>query len=149
LFLKLSYPVRLSKLNLSTLVYRRNRGDAILAFKLLRANILSALSPIVSTNSRTRGHQLKLVEQSTTSIVAYINIGAQLRFAHKNQNTFCARKKTKQLYSCSHQIAWTKIIIFVRNEFYPHPLIYQFKVYICTLGGMGVNSVSDVNEMEV
>jgi hypothetical protein len=66
---ELSYPVRLSKLNLPTLVYRRNRGDAILTFKLLRANILPALFPTVGTNSRTRGHQLKLVKQSTTSRV--------------------------------------------------------------------------------
>jgi hypothetical protein len=37
------------------------------------------------------------------------------------------------------------IIIFVGNEFYPHPYIYQFRVYICTLGGVGVNFISDVN----
>jgi hypothetical protein len=66
---ELSYPVRLSNLNLPTLVYRRSRGDAILAFKLLRANILPALIPTVSTNSRIRHHQLKLVKQSTTSRV--------------------------------------------------------------------------------
>ena len=57
---ELSCHVRLSKLNLSTLVYRRNRGDAILAYKLLKANALPALFPIVETNSRTRGHHLTL-----------------------------------------------------------------------------------------
>ena len=42
---ELSYPVRLSKLNLPTfvLVYRKNRGDTILPNKLLRNSILPAL----------------------------------------------------------------------------------------------------------
>ena len=53
---ELSYPVILSKLNLPTLVYRRNEGDVILAYKLLRANALPALFPTAGTNSRTRGH---------------------------------------------------------------------------------------------
>ena len=65
----LSYPVRLSKLNLPTLVYRRNRGDAILACKLMRANTLPSLFPTVGTNSRTRARHLKLVKQSTISRV--------------------------------------------------------------------------------
>jgi hypothetical protein len=37
-------------------------------------------------------------------------------------------------FLCSANI----IIFFVRNEFYPHTYIYQFRVYIFELGGIGV-----------
>jgi hypothetical protein len=40
---KLGVIKRLAKLKISILVYRRNRGDAILAHKLMRASSLSAL----------------------------------------------------------------------------------------------------------
>jgi len=53
---ELSYPTRLPKLNLSTLVYRRNRGDVILTYNLTRANTLPALFPSVGPNSRTISH---------------------------------------------------------------------------------------------
>ena len=67
--LELSYPFRLLKLNLLALVYRRNGENVILANKVLRANTLPALFPTVGTNSRTRGHHLKLVKQCTISRV--------------------------------------------------------------------------------
>ena len=57
---ELSYPEKLLKLNLSTLVYRRNRRDEI-----MKANTLPALFSTVSLNSIARGHHLKLVKQST------------------------------------------------------------------------------------
>ena len=66
---ELSYPARLAKLKLPTLAYRRNRGDAILTYELMTANILPALFPTVGPNSRTRGHYLKLVKQPTLSRV--------------------------------------------------------------------------------
>ena len=53
---ELSYPARLSKLNLPTLVYWIYRGDAILAYKLMSANTLPALFPSVGPNSRTISH---------------------------------------------------------------------------------------------
>jgi hypothetical protein len=58
---ELSYPVRLSKLNLPTLVYMINRGDAILDYKLLRAKTLPSLFPAVGTNSSNSLTLLKLL----------------------------------------------------------------------------------------
>ena len=66
---ELSYPARIAKLKLPTLVYWRNRGGPILTYKLFWANTLTALFSIVGPNSRTRGHQLKHVKQSSLSRV--------------------------------------------------------------------------------
>ena len=59
----LEYPERLKKLNLTTLVCRRARGDMLETFKYLNGQYNSA--PILHLDSRTRGtttrgHQLKL-----------------------------------------------------------------------------------------
>jgi len=51
-----SYTLRPSKVDLPTLLDRENTGDAILAYKLLRAIILPALFPTIGDNSRTRVH---------------------------------------------------------------------------------------------
>jgi len=48
---ELSYPARVVKLKFTTLGYRRNRGDAILAYKLMRAYTLQSLFPTVGPNS--------------------------------------------------------------------------------------------------
>ena len=64
---ELSYPARPAKLKLPTLVYRRNRGDEILTYRLMMANTLPVLFSTVIPNSRTRGHQSKLVKQPTYS----------------------------------------------------------------------------------
>jgi len=70
---ELSHPARLAKPELPTLVYRRNSVDAILAYKLMMANMLPALFSTVDPNSRTRGHCLKLVKQSTLYGVFHTN----------------------------------------------------------------------------
>ena len=62
-FSNLEYPERLKKLNLTTLVCRRARGDMLETFKYLNGQYNSA--PILHLDSRTRGtttrgHQLKL-----------------------------------------------------------------------------------------
>jgi hypothetical protein len=64
-----SYPARLAKLRLPTLVHKKNRCDAILIYKLMRANMPPVLFPTVGPSSRTRGYQLKLVKQPILSRV--------------------------------------------------------------------------------
>ena len=59
------YTERLANLKLPTLVYRKNRVDAILAYKLMMANALPSLFPTAGPNLRTRSYQRKLVKQST------------------------------------------------------------------------------------
>jgi len=53
---ELSYPATLAQLKLPTLVYKENGGDAILSYKLMRANTLPAFSPTIGSNSRARSH---------------------------------------------------------------------------------------------
>lgn len=61
---KLSYEERLRKMDLPTLVYRRNRGDAIEAFKYLKGSYrvdCSEMLPLHETaGMTTRGHRMKL-----------------------------------------------------------------------------------------
>ena len=63
----LSYPERLSALNLPTLVYRRIRGDMIETFKILNNIYDSRVSNFLSKSnfSTTRGHNFKLFVQHT------------------------------------------------------------------------------------
>ena len=58
----LSYPERLKKLNLPTLVYRRLRGDMIEAFKILTGHYDEDTYPKLTLHEgrATRGHHLKL-----------------------------------------------------------------------------------------
>jgi len=60
----LSYPERLRKIGLPTLAYRRQRGDAIETYKIVRGvydeDAAPELPPHVNRNSTTRGHQYKL-----------------------------------------------------------------------------------------
>ena len=65
-FAKLDYEERLKRMNLPTLVYRRNRGDAIEVYKYLHSIYRvdsSQLLPLRDTDRqgmRTRGHSLML-----------------------------------------------------------------------------------------
>jgi len=63
-FKDLSYPERLRKIGLPTLAYRRQRGDAIETYKIVRGvydeDAAPELPPHVNRNSTTRGHQYKL-----------------------------------------------------------------------------------------
>ena len=66
-FSKLNYQERLQKLNIPTLVYRRQRGDMIEVFKILKGFYDRDVSPnlILNTASSTRGHSLKLFQQGS------------------------------------------------------------------------------------
>jgi len=61
---KLSYTNRLMKLDLPTLVYRRNRGDAIEVYKYLHriydVDSTDILPHHTACGMTTRGHSLKL-----------------------------------------------------------------------------------------
>jgi len=57
---ELSYPTRLCKLKLPSLVYRRRQGDAVLICKLINSKALPDLLPLASQDSHTRGHNLQL-----------------------------------------------------------------------------------------
>ena len=59
---KLSYPERLRQLKLPSLVYRRQRGDMIETYKILKGLVDSTNgSPLhLAERGRTRGHSLKL-----------------------------------------------------------------------------------------
>jgi len=62
----LSYEQRLRKLNLSTLRYRRHRGDMIEVYKILHGiydKVISEGILHLAHDRRTRGHSLKLVTQ--------------------------------------------------------------------------------------
>ena len=57
----------LSKPNLPTLVYKKNRGNVILAYKVLRANTLLVLFPTVGTNQ-----ELEVTPETYQAAVYYI-----------------------------------------------------------------------------
>ena len=60
---RLPYSERLKRLNLTTLAYRRRRGDLIETYKILHGKYDPRASQNLlhlSTNHRTRGHPLKL-----------------------------------------------------------------------------------------
>ena len=53
---KLFYSAIQTKIKLLMLLFRRNRSDAIITYEVMKANTLPVIFPIVSPNSRTRGH---------------------------------------------------------------------------------------------
>lgn len=65
-FKDLPYPERLQRLNLPTLEHRRKRGDLINVFKILKniydERVTSSIFQM-DTNSRTRGHSLKIFKK--------------------------------------------------------------------------------------
>ena len=62
----LSYEERLSKLDLMTTEERRRRGDMITTYKILQGNIDLGRSILeINTDSRTRGHNKKLIIKGT------------------------------------------------------------------------------------
>ena len=68
---RLGYTERLEKLDLPTLVYRRQRGDAIEVYKYLHGcyntDCTEILPLYVPTGTRTRGHSLKLQKRECRS----------------------------------------------------------------------------------
>ncbi len=56
----LSYPERLMKLNLPSLVHRRRRGDMIEMFKYINGINATSVFPFTYADRRTRGHDLKI-----------------------------------------------------------------------------------------
>ena len=71
---KLSYTDRLMKLDLPTLVYRRNRGDAIEVYKYLHGiydvDSTDILPRHIACGMTTRGHSLKLRKTECSILVA-------------------------------------------------------------------------------
>ena len=62
----LSYPLRLKKLDLPTLVYRRSRGDMIETFKIMTGVYDKGVSEglfVEQAESVTRGHSKKIYMQ--------------------------------------------------------------------------------------
>lgn len=63
-FHNLSYPERLKRLNLPTLRFRRMRGDAIEAYKIIHQIYDAEVSiDLKKSSTPTRGHQLKLFQE--------------------------------------------------------------------------------------
>ena len=66
-FAKLSYEERLRRIDLPTLVYRRNRGDAIEVFKYLKGLYNTDCSEMlprhVDVGMKTRGHGMRLMKR--------------------------------------------------------------------------------------
>ena len=60
----LSYPQRLQKLNIPSLVYRRRIGDMTFMYKLMTGKInLKPEDFFVMSNGRTRGHEFKVMKK--------------------------------------------------------------------------------------
>ena len=59
----LSYPQRLQKLNIPSLVYRRRIGDMTFMYKLMTGKINLKPEDIVMFNGHTRGHEFKVMKK--------------------------------------------------------------------------------------
>ena len=64
---ELTYSERLEKLEMTTLVYRRMRGDLIEAYKILSGKYDENAATLLKTNNsrNTRGHRFKLEHQAS------------------------------------------------------------------------------------
>ena len=77
----LTYPERLKTLNLTTLAYRRLRGDMIEVYKILQGHYDSHVDQnllILSNNHRTRGHPYKLEKPRCTRNIRLYSFGCRV-----------------------------------------------------------------------
>ena len=93
----LSYEQRLASLNLRSLQTRRTLSDLSLCYQILKNNIVSSLSAILtkSTNCRTRGHDLKLrVNSFSKDITKYFFTNRVIKVWNRLPFSVCASTAT-------------------------------------------------------
>ena len=73
-----SYEIQLKRLNLNSLELRQLRADLIWCYKIIFGLICLDVNEfcVLSTNSRTRGHALKLFKACCSGIRAYFLLRA-------------------------------------------------------------------------